>query len=519
MKQIKFLVVIAVIAAMSIASCGRRINRSPAHVPKMIMINPEPHDVYTEESFKNLMKTPDYKPTVVVRNTVPGGSDVSSNSNSTRVVALVESGLTRNKIDVRDRGLFDRVLKSYSDNNQSINYVELSEKTQTDLLFEITDYTIDDYYEVNTYSSGGRKIPFKPYLIPDDSDPKGKRTITVKPSYEFRGMSVEIKVVVLKDNTIGGTYRYFYVPCSEEDGGCEIISFGRYDNRTRQLISLRYRYGNNQPQDIDDITSGNYSGNRNSNRRTTRGERIDQAMANFITDKVIPSMLADMRGEAYYPQESSIPGASRAGTMQGRQNPNLNIDPETMSSELISTQQSRSPSPQQNTPTPSTKVIPSKNSYYTAQSVSSLISQELMEQEAKNKKPKGGKTDEERLRNLQRKALTTVSQFIISSATSVGSVPNDSINSVIIFSEGNSRVRQDFPLLCFVDGKCIGVGSKAKGVFTSFPKDQFELGFHTLSLRTFNNKEYVELFSSKVDFSIKHNFLFDWNGRSIKLAN
>lgn len=143
-----------------------------------------------------------------------------------------------------------------------------------------------------------------------------------------------------------------------------------------------------------------------------------------------------------------------------------------------------------------------------------------MEQESKNKKPKGGKTDEERLRYLKQKALITVNQFIISSVTSVGSVPNDSVNKVIVFSEGNSRpTRQDFPLLCFVDGKCVGAGSSAKGIFTSFPKDQFEFGFHTLSLGTFDDKEYLELFSSKIDFSIKNNFLFDWKGRIIKLAN
>ena len=145
----------------------------------------------------------------------------------------------------------------------------MGEKTQTDLLLEITDYTIDDYYEVKTYKVGDRQTPFKSYSIPDDSDPKGKRTITVNPSYEFRGMSIEVKIIVLKDNIIGGTYRYFYVPCSEEDGGCEIISFGGYNMRTRQFIPLKYRYGRNQPQDIDDIMGGN-TDNRNSNRRTTR---------------------------------------------------------------------------------------------------------------------------------------------------------------------------------------------------------------------------------------------------------
>ncbi|MDR1170437.1 MAG: hypothetical protein LBK97_06350, partial [Prevotellaceae bacterium] len=144
MKQIIFLAVIAVIAAMSITSCGRRAGiDSSLQYPPLISIKSDAPDVYTEESFQNLMKSSDYKPSVVVRNNVSSGSDVSSNSNSTRIVALVERGLSRNTIDVRDRSLFDRVLKSYSDNNQSINYVELSEKTQTDLLFEITDYTID----------------------------------------------------------------------------------------------------------------------------------------------------------------------------------------------------------------------------------------------------------------------------------------------------------------------------------------------------------------------------------------
>jgi hypothetical protein len=294
MKQVNFLTVIAVMA-MSIYSCGSRVAVDRSSQPSQISIKSDPPDVYTDESFENMMKSPDYKPSVVVRNTVSGRSDASSSFNPARMVALFESGLTRNQFDVKDRGLFDRVLNSYSEKNQAINYVDLSEKTQTDLLFEITDYTIDDYYEVKTYLSGNREFPFE-YLKPDASDPKGKRKILVKPIYEFRGMSIEIKVVILKDNKIGGTYRYSYVPCSEEDGGCEILSFGGYDSRTRQSIPLKYRHGKNQPQDVNDIMGGN-DGNSNSNRRTTRGERIDQAMANFITDKVIPSMLADMRGE------------------------------------------------------------------------------------------------------------------------------------------------------------------------------------------------------------------------------
>jgi hypothetical protein len=347
-------------------------------------------------------------------------------------------------------------------------------------------------------------MPFE-YLKPDASDPKGKRVLKVSPSYEFHGMSVEIKIIVLKDNTISGTYRYFYVPCSEEDGGCEIISFGD------QFTPLRYKYGNNQTQSINDRNS-------DSDRKTTRGERMDQAMANFITDKVIPSMLAEMRGETYYPQENPIPKASTAytETTQGRQrqNPNSNIDPE------ITSQEQNAPISEQRASTPPAKVISSKNSYYIAQSVSNLISQELKEQEAKSKKPKGGETDEERLRNLKQKASATVNQFIISSLTSVGSSPEDSTTEVIIFNAGNSKPpREDLSLLCFVDGKCVGVGSSIKGIFTSFPKEQFGSGFHTLSLRGCAYGGYVELFSSKVDFSIKNNFLFDWKGGSIKLAN
>jgi hypothetical protein len=469
-----------------------------------------------------MMKNPDYTPSAVVRNSVAGGSGVSSNSNATRIVTLMESGLLRNKIDVRDRALFDRVLTSYSQNNQSINYMELGEKTQTDLLFEITDYTIDDYYEVKTYTVGSREIPFNNYSIPDDSDPKGKRKILVKPSYEFRGMSIEIKVIVLKDNTIGGTYKYFYVPCSEEDGGCEIISFGGYNLRTRQFIPLKYKYGKNQAQDVDDIMGGNYDNNKsnNSNKKTTRGERIDQAMSSFITDKVIPSMLAHMRGGIYQEEEeiSDVSTTYIAPTRRQR-NSNPAPDSDVNADVSVNTPSVQNTPPARNTAPPA-KTGPSKNSYNIAQSASNLISQQFNEQESKSKKPKEGKTDEERLRNLKQKALKTVDQFIISSITAVGSVPEESVDEVIIFSKSNSRpARSDFSLFCFVDNKCVGVGSSAKGIFTSFPKDQFEFGFHRLSLGICNADSYIELFNSQVDFSIKNSFIFEWNGRSIKLAN
>ena len=115
MKQIKFLMLMAIVA-IGITSCFRRPSPVPA-LPNYISIRTEDPDVYTDPSFQNMMKNPDYKPSVVVRNSVASG-DVSSTSNATRIIALMESGLLRNKIDVRDRGLFDRVLNSYSQNNQ-----------------------------------------------------------------------------------------------------------------------------------------------------------------------------------------------------------------------------------------------------------------------------------------------------------------------------------------------------------------------------------------------------------------
>jgi len=71
------------------------------------------------------------------------------------------------------------------------------------------------------------------------------------------GYHIEIKVIMLRENKIGGTYKYYYTPCDASKGGCEI----------RTVAPLAYA-------------------NDDDNKE----------LSNFITKVVIPSMQKEMKG-------------------------------------------------------------------------------------------------------------------------------------------------------------------------------------------------------------------------------
>lgn len=482
-----------VFACILLMGCGVvRMSSSP-----MLIKIPEAsrQENFTNDQLKTFLKQSE-SPSILVRNLSVTGTDVASNANTARIVAILESGLTRNGFDVRDRSLFNSVIQSAS-TNQSVDYQKLYEQTQVDLLFEVSGYSINDLYKVDGYWLDDRFLYF-----PTQERLVDGRKQKYRPSYLFRGMSIEIKVIILKDNLMGGVYSYSYVPCAEELGGARII----------QLQPLRY-----SPfigaRDIDAVMDDD----GNSSLLQSRGERLDQAMENYITTTVIPKIMADMKGTIY---ESPQPYIAQTAPRVQENKPE---EPEQRSRFTITNRfqpQRREQTSSESTPVVTTPLVVGEtiNSFEKlAPAVKNLISQRYVQQVGAKKANKKSLTDLEKMEELKSEYQKEINQFIITSVSPVGKSPTEEGVIFLVPPQTEYPVTSDYGLLFFVDGECLGTGTSAKGMFSQLAIDHFSSGIHTVIITTARGRV---LFESSVDFSIKDKFFFSQNqGGRIVLAS
>lgn len=277
-------VILIIVSLMSI-SCGRM---KYANVPKYIKVYDSSSDVhFTNEQLINMMNQDGgYVPSVVVRNIYSDSpSSISSNASTHKLCSILEMGMAKNNFDVRDRGLFNNVLAGMGNAGVSVDYNQLYEKTHVDLLLEITGYDLDIPYRVDKYYAGDTPLNF----------PVEKRIVNGKkqnyyPVYMLRGMSITIKVIMLQENLIGGSYSFTYVPCAAEDGGGLITS----------LSPLRYRPSGSS-RDVDAYIYDN-----DEDRKYSSGEKLDILMEEFVSNTVVPKMVAFMKGVSYKPAAEPV---------------------------------------------------------------------------------------------------------------------------------------------------------------------------------------------------------------------
>lgn len=112
---------------------------------------------------------------------------------------ILEKEFLRGGFEVKDRGLFNQIATSFG----GLDYSELRDKTDTDIIIELVNLDFTVPYETNTYySSDSNQNTFR-----------GDESLTTY------GAKVEFKIVLVENNQFAGNYVFHYAPCED---GCEI---------------------------------------------------------------------------------------------------------------------------------------------------------------------------------------------------------------------------------------------------------------------------------------------------------
>jgi hypothetical protein len=181
---------------------------------KTIKFSDKDPNVYTTEYLKEFLEE-NKRPKVVLR--VPDAStNTTAQENVDYLYNSIENQLLESGFVVRDRQLFNQII---GNDNNNIDYEKIKEKSDTDLIIELTKLDPSIVYKTNTYF-----------------DKKNREKTETEGSYKKYGATVEFKVVSIENNEYAGMYKFNYTPCTD---GC-VISKSFKDIR-KELKQLRKR--------------------------------------------------------------------------------------------------------------------------------------------------------------------------------------------------------------------------------------------------------------------------------------
>lgn len=210
-----FFILIVLFSCEIFTSCSTPI--------RLVKLKPKPKDVYTNSNLKIFLKN-NPEANVVLR--IPNASEnVTTKTTSDQMISAVSQNATMdiyyNAIEkeflkagfsVRDRGLFNEVLKKMSrDNNGNINYSQIKDLTNTELIIEVIKINPSVEYVTNqTYTINKRGAEIYN---------------TSNKEYKKYGASAEFKIILVKNNEMAGTYTFSYTPCTD---GCPVSAFNQF---------------------------------------------------------------------------------------------------------------------------------------------------------------------------------------------------------------------------------------------------------------------------------------------------
>ena len=187
---------------------------------QVVKFTPKQSDIFTNSHLKTFLNSNSH-PNIVLRvpnsndQVVTKGSDgqVSSLNERNRDVYYnaIEKQMLKAGFSVRDRGLFNEVLnKMQRDTKENINYSQINELTNTDIILEVIKIDPSVKYLTNKIYTKDKKGYWK------DKTTTGE--------YKKFGASAEFKIILVKNNEMAGTYTFNYAPCID---GCEIGTFNK----------------------------------------------------------------------------------------------------------------------------------------------------------------------------------------------------------------------------------------------------------------------------------------------------
>lgn len=132
-------------------------------------------------------------PSIVLR--VPNTEKQATQSDPNGYIYnAIEKELVLANFNVKDRGLFNEVVNKSS----GIDYTKIKEITGTELILELVRVQPNVEYSTNrVYTKTGETKIFNNHII--------KRA----------GAAIEFKLIIVENNDYGGSYSFYYTPCSE----------------------------------------------------------------------------------------------------------------------------------------------------------------------------------------------------------------------------------------------------------------------------------------------------------------
>jgi len=170
---------------------------SSCSVTKTLKFTQKQNDIVKTESLKEFLSK-NKNPKVVLR-VNESSISVTEGENNDYLYNAIENQLLASGFIVRDRQLFNQIIENEENN---IDYEKLKEKSDTDLIIELTKLDPKVLYETNKYY-----------------DKKNREKVENGFEYQRYGASVEFKVIMINSNEFAGMYKFNYTPCVD---GCVI---------------------------------------------------------------------------------------------------------------------------------------------------------------------------------------------------------------------------------------------------------------------------------------------------------
>ena len=184
----KKIYILSLLSLLILASCS---------TSKTLRFTQKSDDIVKTETLKDFLAN-NKKPKVVLR-VNDASMIVTEGENNDYLYNAIENQLLASGFIVRDRQLFNQIIGNDENN---IDYEKLREKSDTDLIIELTKLNPQILYETNKYYDKNNREKIDNYF-----------------TYKRYGASVEFKVVMISTNEFAGVYKFNYTPCVD---GCII---------------------------------------------------------------------------------------------------------------------------------------------------------------------------------------------------------------------------------------------------------------------------------------------------------